>query len=114
MAERDESGGGMRDFDTAPEGGAGDALARAKLPHTDVGNAQRLRMTFGDGVRYVPGAGWVVWNGRIWDAEFGETAALTVAANLPDLLTEEAAGLSSAPVSRAQLDAWMAENEGSS
>lgn len=114
MTERDDSGDAMRDFDRKADGETWDALARAKLPHTDVGNAQRLRMAYGDSLRYVPGVGWVVWNGRIWDAEFGETAALTIAANLPDLLIEESAALSSAPVPKAQLDAWLAENEGES
>jgi putative DNA primase/helicase len=106
-----EPEGVLGSFDAAPAPPE-DALARAKLPHTDVGNAERLRMAHGEDLRFVPGLGWVVWSGRIWEAEFGETAALTIASRLPDLLAEEAAALSSAPVPKAQLDAWLAENEG--
>jgi P4 family phage/plasmid primase-like protien len=98
-------------FDAGPED-VQDAVTRARLPHTDVGNAERLRMAFGDQLLFVPGLGWVAWSSKIWEAEFGESAALTVASKLPDLLIEEAAALSSAPVPRAQLDAWLAENEG--
>ncbi|MGG7567884.1 DNA primase family protein [Rhodovulum sp. DZ06] len=108
----EETGGGVLGSFDAPPPDAEDALARARLPHTDVGNAERLRMAHGRDLRFVPGLGWVVWNGRIWEAEFGESAALTMASTLPDLLLEESAALSSAPVPKAQLDAWLAENEG--
>jgi putative DNA primase/helicase len=109
--EKNEPEGVLGSFGSVPAPPE-DARTRAKLPHTDVGNAERLRMAYGEDLRFVPGLGWVAWSGKIWEAEFGEGAALSVASRLPELLIEEAAAVSSAPVPKVQLDAWLAENEG--
>ena len=36
---------------------------------TDTGNAERLVAMHGDEVRYVPGQGWYVWDGRRWASD---------------------------------------------
>lgn len=38
----------------------------ALLPQTDLGNAERFRMRFGDQFRYCPDLGWLQWDGRRW------------------------------------------------
>jgi putative DNA primase/helicase len=42
---------------------------------TDMGNAERLRDRHGDGLRFVPGLGWHVWDGRRWLRD-GDGAAM--------------------------------------
>ena len=39
---------------------------RAKMPHTDAGNAQRLVDDHGAELRFAPGRDWHVWNGQCW------------------------------------------------
>lgn len=43
----------------------------AKLLRNDVGNGERLRAREGPDLAWVPGLGWAVWNGAIWDAQDG-------------------------------------------
>jgi len=101
----------MGDFDAGPPEHEADILTRARLPRTDVGNGRRLRMAHGDSVRYVPGRGWIVWNGRIWEAEFGDTAILSVGETLPDLVLAEAAALAEGPVSKHEIAEWLKDND---
>lgn len=99
----------LDDFDAAPPQQAMfDATDRIKLPHNDVGNARRLLMAHGAEMRFVPGRGWMVWTGEVWDLDFGETAALTRASTLQDLLLAEAAAASARPVPQAEIDAMVA------
>jgi putative DNA primase/helicase len=86
-----------------------DLVERAKLPHNDVGNGARIVAAHGRDVRYVPGRGWIVWNGRVWDAERGELAAFRLAGGLQGLIEAEAASLSSRPVPQAAIDALVAD-----
>lgn len=45
-----------------------DIAALAKLEHTDLGNAWRFDMRFGDDVRWCdPRQSWIVWNGIHWE-----------------------------------------------
>ena len=48
-----------------------DALA---FSLTDLGNAERLVAAHGRDIRYVPGLGWIVWDGRRWARD--DTGAL--------------------------------------
>ncbi|WP_052761957.1 DNA primase family protein [Aurantiacibacter luteus] len=41
-------------------------LACCKLPLTDLGNAERWRVRFGDDFRFCPEIGWFAWDGRRW------------------------------------------------
>lgn len=41
-------------------------LACAKLPLTDLGNAERWRIRFGDDFRFCPEIGWFYWDARRW------------------------------------------------
>lgn len=43
-----------------------DAAARAAIPLTDYGNAERLVMEHGEELRHATGIGWLVWDGRRW------------------------------------------------
>lgn len=38
----------------------------ARLPLTDLGNAERWRVRFGDDFRFCPEIGWFAWDGRRW------------------------------------------------
>lgn len=62
-----------------PSGGAGGASARirvlpdpdrdricATLPQTDLGNAERFRVRFGEMFRFCPDVGWLKWDQRRW------------------------------------------------
>ena len=53
------SGGASDDFDD-------DDLAFARLPMTDLGNAERFAGRFRDALRYCPSLGWLAWDGRRW------------------------------------------------
>ncbi len=52
----------------------------ANLPRSDLGNAQRLQIRFGENLRYVPEQGWHAWDGKRWagGAE-GEAGAMRYA-----------------------------------
>lgn len=54
-------GARMRAFPDVPK----DA-ACARLPLTDLGNAERWRVRFGDAFRFCPEIGWFAWDGRRW------------------------------------------------
>lgn len=41
-------------------------LLCARLPLTDLGNAERWRIRFGDDFRFCPEIGWFAWDGRRW------------------------------------------------
>jgi P4 family phage/plasmid primase-like protien len=41
-------------------------LICARLPLTDLGNAERWRVRFGDDFRFCPEIGWFAWDGRRW------------------------------------------------
>lgn len=86
-----------------------DAIERAKLPHNDIGNAERLRLVHGAEMLWCMGVGWLVWNGRIWERERGALAALARAGGLQKLLEAEATAISRRPVPQAQIDAMVAE-----
>lgn len=59
-----EKGGAAADGE--PEGWD---LACARLPTTDLGNAQRFVLRHGDRFLYVPEWGWLAWDGRRWSRE---------------------------------------------
>lgn len=42
------------------------AVRGAALPLTDLGNAERFRMRFGEAFRYTTAKGWLGWDGRRW------------------------------------------------
>lgn len=46
----------------------------ATLPATDTGNAERLKVVFGDRLKYLPekgrGAAWMKWNGKKWASAY--------------------------------------------
>lgn len=46
----------------------------ANLPATDTGNAERLKVVFGDRLKYLPekgrGAAWMKWNGKKWASAY--------------------------------------------
>lgn len=50
-------------------GAAGDALDRkcARLPRTDLGNAERFFARHGRDFRFTVNAGWAAWDGRRWE-----------------------------------------------
>ena len=43
--------------------------ATSREHNTDDGNARRFMRRFGELVRYVPGQGWLIWNGRRWEPD---------------------------------------------
>ncbi len=45
----------------------------AFLPQTDLGNAERWVMRYGDAFRWVPEWGWLAWDGRRWNKPEAET-----------------------------------------
>ena len=61
-----------------PRGGPGDGdpadglIARALLPRTDLGNAQRFVKRFGFDFLFVPEWGWLAWDGKRWNAREAE------------------------------------------
>ena len=61
----------------------------AKFRNTDLGNAARLARKFRDSLRWVPGIGFLAWEGTHWEAS--ETRALQLASSLGRLIHEEAA-----------------------
>ena len=107
------TGDSMRDFDGADSGAAADPsdiLARAGLPHNDVGNARRLLAAFGPDLLYVLGRGWGGWDGRRFDFEAGELMATAMAARLQELVEAEAAALSRQPIPANQNSSSAAAN----
>jgi putative DNA primase/helicase len=48
------------------EGGTQAAPAGRRHKLTEYGNAERLIDKFGEDIRYIPGLGWHVWDGRYW------------------------------------------------
>lgn len=60
----------------------------AFLPLTDADNAERLRLLYGDDVRYIPekgrGAAWMRWDGKRWKATF-ETGLYDLVINTAQL-----------------------------
>ncbi len=103
----------MKGFDAADSGAAADPsdlLARAGLPHNDVGNARRLLAAFGPDLLYVLGRGWGGWDGRRFDFEAGELMATALAARLQDLVEAEAAALSRQPIPAEQVSSYAAAN----
>lgn len=97
-------------YDEPPQTELGfDLDERAKLPHNDMGNGQRMAAAHGEEMRYVIGRGWIVWNGMIWDQERGEIAAFRMAGDLQRLIEDEAAAAAARPVPQAQIDAMVAE-----
>ena len=58
------------------------------LPLTDTDNAERLRLLYGDDVRYIPekgrGAAWMRWDGKRWKAVF-ETGLYDLVANTANI-----------------------------
>lgn len=82
---------------------------RLRLELNDRDNAVRLKAVLGDQMVYTPGLGWLVWNGRYYDPEGGQDAALAKAAILGDLIKAEAAASSSMPVAKGQIEALMAD-----
>lgn len=56
------------------------ALEMIAFSLTDLGNAERLVAAHGRDIRYVPGVGWLVWDGRRWARD--DTGALIRIAKL--------------------------------
>ena len=58
------------------------------LPLTDTDNAERLRLLYGDDVRYIPekgrGTAWMRWDGKRWKAVF-ETGLYDLVANTANI-----------------------------
>ena len=58
------------------------------LPLTDTDNAERLRLLYGDDVRYIPekgrGSAWMRWDGKRWKAVF-ETGLYDLVANTANI-----------------------------
>lgn len=58
------------------------------LPLTDTDNAERLRLLYGDDVRYIPekgrGAAWMRWDGKRWKAVY-ETGLYDLVANTANI-----------------------------
>lgn len=75
----------------------------ARLPRTDLGNAQRLRRRFGADLRWVPEMGWLCWDGRRWVLDPGEAAVRRRAQETAESIRYEAATL--VKMDRAGLDA---------
>ncbi len=66
QAESPDTARGSSLFD--PVNDMTDALAEqlAAFQDTDVGNAERLALLYGDRIRYSPGRGWLIYDGRRW------------------------------------------------
>lgn len=95
----------LNSFDVGAEGDLSDPAVRARLPKNDLGNGRRLHAALGDALRWIPGIGWAVYDGRRWVAEHGEIPARRMAQRLPDLITEEAAAFAVAPVQKWEIEA---------
>lgn len=66
---------------STPESSWNPILLDGRLPIyqlTDTGNAYRLRNRHGERIRFCPGIGWLVWDGRRWarDEDLGRMRAL--------------------------------------
>jgi len=67
-----------------------DDLILANLPKSDLGNARRLLMRMGDGLRFVPRLGWRSWDGQKWASDDeGESGAQRAAHDTADAIYAE-------------------------
>ena len=57
---------------------------------TDLGNAERLVDAHGDDLRYVPGWGWLTWDGKRWRRDEGNLGARSKAAKVARSIRVEA------------------------
>jgi putative DNA primase/helicase len=57
---------------------------------TDSDNASRLTHLYSDTIRYTPGVGWLVWDGRVWDQDDRDAAVINCATQSMVILREEA------------------------
>lgn len=56
----------------------------------DLGNSERFIARFGENFRYVPEMGWLVWDGKRWNAEDGEASAQIKAQETSSAIRQEA------------------------
>lgn len=61
----DTNGGGAERLRALPDPEAD--LACCRFPLTDLGNAERWRVRFGEDFRFCPEIGWFAWDGRRWE-----------------------------------------------
>lgn len=59
-------------------------------PLTDLGNAERFEAKHHKVARYVPGIGWLIWNGRRWEPDAAEEVLLLARAIAREMRTEAA------------------------
>jgi putative DNA primase/helicase len=71
------------------EGGRAAEGAEEPLPLSDLGNALRLVNAYGDYVRFVPEWKWMLWDGKVWQADYDGVAMTRLATSLPDLVRQE-------------------------
>lgn len=78
-----------------------DVRALGRLPHTDLGNAERFRLRFGSDVRWCEVQGqWLAWNGRHWTWDLKRVAhylAQETVRRIPDEARELEAELAELP-----------------
>lgn len=79
MGGSSESAAGGHGGAGAPVGGGVDLdRACAFLPLTDLGNAERFKMRYGDAFRFCEALGWLAWDGKRWNRD--QAAALVMLA----------------------------------
>lgn len=102
----------LSDFDApVPPPALTDPLARADLPQTDVGAAERLVALRGADLLFVHGRGWAVWDGARFDTEHGDTLALRVAQGLYAAVNQEADAVVAADITPREIERLTAEIE---
>jgi putative DNA primase/helicase len=97
---------------TKPEkpGGTLDEIDREKPRCTDVGNAERFAKANAGKALYVPGAGWLVWDGRRWaDGEANGEVSRRAMKVAKSILVE--ASKASDSKERDELIAWSKSSE---
>ncbi len=87
-----------------------DISARCKLPLNDYGNGERLKSSLGDQAIHVVGRGWGPWDGMRYNFEAGSARMVALGASLQRLHEEEAAALSTQPVTLAEVNGYMASS----
>lgn len=81
------------------------------MHQTDLGNAERLERLYGQDIRYSPGRGWLIWDGRRWKAD-GEAEVHQMAVKTVRSIYGEAAKLNDS-AQRKDLANWAKKSESS-
>lgn len=101
----------LDDFDAPPPEGPDaldDVRARLKLTIADMDNAERLVRRYGRDMIFVPGRGWGVWSGAVYDFEHGIGQARRMAQVLREMVREELDILDELPVPAQKIAEKMA------